>query len=512
MTAIRELLTQIPDTNLSTSERVRLRCQLAKQFEKTGDYEAARGALEDIWPSFEEYPKIDTLDEPTAAEVLLRIGVLTGWLGSIKLIKGSQQVARNLIGDSIAIFESLPDSRKTAEAEIEAALCCMREGALDVAREFYVDALSRLDDQDGDLKALGLLRLAMVELLTNRLNDSFRILNTGAELFEASTDHVLRGAFHNEFARVLRNLGSGTNRPEYLEQALREYQAAIFHFEKAGHGRYQACVEDNLAMFCVHLKRFAEAHEHLDRAQAIFTRLGDQPDFGSLEDSRARVWLAEGAVLRAEQCAYTAIKTFERSDRQARLIEALTTHGVALARLGRHGEARNDFERAIDLAEQIGDRQNAGLAALSFIEELAEQMSDDELCFLLEKARTLLNGTQDPVTLNRLSGCACRVLSIIHTTRPDWSSFSLNETLRRHEGRFIQMALEDAGGSVTKAASLLGLPGHQSLNFILTHRHPELLNARTPIKPRRRRRTLHLITSPKNIVDADEQKDPLSVD
>ena len=510
MTAIRELLTQIPDTNLSTSERVRLRYQLAKQFEKTGNYEAACGALEDIWPSFEEYPKIDTLDEPTAAEVLLRIGVLTGWLGSFKLIKGSQQVARNLIGDSIAIFESLPDSRKTAEAEIEAALCCTREGALDVARGFYVDALSRLDDQDGDLKALGLLRLAMVELLTNRLKDSFRILNTGAELFEASTDHVLRGAFHNEFARVLRNLGSGTN--EYLEQALREYQAATFHFEKAGHGRYQACVENNLAMFCVHLKRFAEAHEHLDRAQAIFTRLGDQPDFASLEDSRARVWLAEGAVLRAERCADTAIKTFERSDHHARLIEALTTHGVALARLGRHGEARNDFERAINLAEQIGDRQNAGLAALSFIEELAEQLSDDELCFLLERARTRLNGTQDPVTLNRLSGCACRVLSIIHTTRPDWNSFSLSETLRRHEGRFIQMALEDAGGSVTKAASLLGLPGHQSLNFILTNRHPELLNARTPIKPRRRR-TLHLITSPKNIVDeADEQKDPFSVD
>jgi hypothetical protein len=48
------------------------------------------------------------------------------------------------------------------------------------------------------------------------------------------------------------------------------------------------------------------------------------------------------------------------------------------------------------------------------------------------------------------------------------------------------MALEDSGGSVTKAAALLGLPGHQSLNFILHRRHPELLNSRTPIKPRRR--------------------------
>lgn len=120
------------------------------------------------------------LDEATAAEVLLRIGVLTGRIGSIKLIKGSQQLARNLIGDSIAIFESLPDHKKMAEAQIEAALCCSRDGALDTARALYVEALSRLDDRDGDLKALGILRLAMVEMLMNSLRTSFDIINTGA--------------------------------------------------------------------------------------------------------------------------------------------------------------------------------------------------------------------------------------------------------------------------------------------------------------------------------------------
>ena len=137
--------------------------------------------------------------------------------------------------------------------------------------------------------------------------------------------------------------------------------------------------------------------------------------------------------------------------------------------------------------EQIQDLQDAGLAALLFIEEFADLLTEDELCSVLELARATLQDTQDPFVLNRLSQCACRVLSIIHTARPDWNSFSLTETLRHHEGRFIQMALEDAGGTVTKAAGLLGLPGHQSLNFILQHRHRELLNARTPIKPRRRK-------------------------
>jgi hypothetical protein len=35
-----------------------------------------------------ERPVLDELDEATAAEVLLRAGTLTGWLGSTKQIEG----------------------------------------------------------------------------------------------------------------------------------------------------------------------------------------------------------------------------------------------------------------------------------------------------------------------------------------------------------------------------------------------------------------------------------------
>lgn len=194
--------------------------------------------------------------------------------------------------------------------------------------------------------------------------------------------------------------------------------------------------------------------------------------------------------------AFNAIKTFEKSGYHSGLAEALTTYGVALARLNRHEEARYNLERAMHTAEQFGDLQTSGLAALSFIEELADLISQDELCSLMERARTNLHGTQNPYVLSRLSKCACRVLSMAHTARPNWNDFSLVETLRDHEGRFIQMALEDAGGSVTKAASLLGLPGHQSLNFILQNRHRDLLTVRTPIKPRRRR--LFKVINPQN--------------
>jgi tetratricopeptide (TPR) repeat protein len=232
--------------------------------------------------------------------------------------------------------------------------------------------------------------------------------------------------------------------------------------------------------------RFAKAHEHLDYAQALYTRLNDTFYLAELEDSRARVLLAEGAIHKAEKIIDAAIRILERGDQQSSLSEALTTRGVVLSRLQRWIEALAAFERAIDIAEQAGDSEKAGLAALSLIEELPEHLTGNELCLILERARGFLKYTQNTAILRRLTECAWHALSVIHTTRPDWTTFSLTETLRRNEGRFIQMALEDSAGSVTKAASLLGLPGHQSLNFILQNRHPELLNERTPIKPRRR--------------------------
>ena len=486
MSSITELLQQISEPGLSLDERVRLRCELAKEFEKSGNYQAACRALGDLWTGFSKPPNLDMLDQRTSGEVLLRIGVLTGWIGSMRLVKGSQQTARNLLNESIAIFEALPDVKKVAEAQIEIAYCFRREGALDEARRCYAKVLAQLDDNDGDLKAVAVLRSAILELVASRLNDALNILEREAALFEASTNHALRGSFHNQLAIVLRNLSVAENRQDYIERALSEYAAASFHFELASHTRYRGAVENNLAMLLLQCGRFAEAHAHLDRAQALYTQLGDASHLAGAEETRARLFLAEGKFAQAEKVVLAAIKMFEKGDEHSLLSEALTTYGVVLVHLDRPEKARATFERAMKVGEQAGDFEKAGCAALSLIELLAEELSDDELCAILEFARQCLRDIQNADSRERLTECAYRVLSLIHTARPDWSNFTLDGTLRRHEARFIQMALEDSGGSVTKAAELLGLPGHQSLNFILQRRHPHLLTVRTPIKPRRR--------------------------
>jgi tetratricopeptide (TPR) repeat protein len=107
------------------------------------------------------------MDQLTAAEVTLRAGVLTGWIGSCKQIEGAQETAKNLISESLTKFEALGETEKVAEAQTEAAYCYWRQGSLHEARVWLQEALGRLpDDKDkevNEVRAVALLRLAIVE-------------------------------------------------------------------------------------------------------------------------------------------------------------------------------------------------------------------------------------------------------------------------------------------------------------------------------------------------------------
>src|SRR2546423_593336 len=81
MNSAADLLRRIDDPNLSVNERAQLRCHLARDLEEAGDYEAARSAMGELWQQVGERPKIEGLDRRTAAEVILCVGSLSGWIG-----------------------------------------------------------------------------------------------------------------------------------------------------------------------------------------------------------------------------------------------------------------------------------------------------------------------------------------------------------------------------------------------------------------------------------------------
>lgn len=488
MNLANQLLHQLADSSLTSNERAQLRCRLAKQLEEAGNYEAAREAIGEVWRGVGYRPALEGLDTATAAELLLRVGVLTGWLGCVKQIEGAQETAKNLISESITVFESLRDTLKAAEAQMELGHCYWREGAFDEARDLLKEVLGRLPDEACDLKAVTLSRLATVEKVSNRFSDALHLFMEASPLFEASSNHTIKGRFHNEFGTVLENLARAEHRDDYIDRALIEYAAASYHFEQAGHSRFQAYVENNLGFLFGTIRRFTEAHERLDHAQALFTSLKDKAHLAQVDDTRARMLLEEDRVSEAEKFSRSAVHTLGDDDQQALFAEALTTHGIVLARLSQHQQARLTLQNAVEVAQHAGNIEGAGLAALSIIEELGEHLTAEDLSTTYQRAAEMLAASRNVSTHARLSVCASRVLFLIGAlpTPPTWQNFSLKEALRRYEARIIERALRAAGGVVTRAAHLLGFNHHNSLIERLNTRHPELLSVRTPIEPRKR--------------------------
>ncbi|HKR15331.1 MAG TPA: tetratricopeptide repeat protein [Pyrinomonadaceae bacterium] len=487
MKSKRDLLHHLADQNLSSNQRAQARCQLACQLEAEGDYEAASEAMTELWQRIGERPQLADLDEETKAAVLLRTGVLTGWLGSARQIPGAQETAKNLISESIALFEALQEMNRAAEAQIELACCYWREGAFDEGRIVLREALNRLEDSDLELRAKALIRSGLIERTANRNSDALKIHTEAAPLFQHVDNHALQGSFHNEFAIVLENLGAAESRDDYIDHALIEYAAAAYHFEQARHIRYQACVENNLAMLFLRVQRFEDAHEHLDHAQILFSRLNDEVHGAQVEETRARVLLGEGRVAEAEKAARRAVRTLETGGEHSLFAEALTTLGISLARLRHFREARAALERATDTAQRAGDLESAGDAALAMIEHLASNLLNDDLAATVTRAWTLLENTRDVGILRRLTNCACQVLSLVHgsprfPSSVNWKSFSIRDEVHRYERHLIELALKHSGGSVTDAARLLNL-SHQTLLAKLV-RHKELSKFRKPVRRR----------------------------
>jgi CheY-like chemotaxis protein/Tfp pilus assembly protein PilF len=498
-------LTALKNQNrdLTLTQRAELSCQLSKQFEKAGEYEAAREALSEFWPERDGLAKLDGLDEPMKAEVTLRLGALAGWLGSAHQAVGGQETAKNLITQSIQISEKLGESRPLAEAHKDLAICYFREGSFDEARIHLRHALTWLKDENSDLRAVIMIWFGLVEGEAGRLHEALRVYNNAAPLVEKSEDHIVKGAFHNQFGLVFRRLAAPENREDYLDRALIEYAAASFHFEQAENVRNQAGVENNLGFLFFTIGRYKDAHYHLDRARYLFLELKDVGTAAQVDETRARTLLAEGRIVEAERMVRSAVKTLETGGQQAVLAEALTTQGIVLARLGNHPRAKAVLERAVEVAETTGDLEGAGRAKLSIIEELGEKIPAKELVSIYRSAIDLLKRSQDPSTGKRLISCAAALLDVLGPSENEdleslehtWEGFSFKRQVLKYEKVLIERALRDAGGSVTRAARLLGFNHHQSLISLINSRHMELLKTRTAVRKRRR----HLFSEPRKI-------------
>lgn len=173
--------------------------------------------------------------------------------------------------------------------------------------------------------------------------------------------------------------------------------------------------------------------------------LKDREGAAQLDETRARVFLAEGRNAEAEKAARLAVKVLEKNEHYA-LAEALITYGKALARVSNFDKARVTLYWAVEISEKAGATNRSGEAALVIIQELGGR---------LEEVQTLSE------------------------------KLPLVKELKRYEHDLIKQALIRGNGSVTQAARLLRT-SHQHLAYLVEHKHKDLLPLRITAKRRRR--------------------------
>jgi tetratricopeptide (TPR) repeat protein len=459
----------------------RRRCEKACELERAGDYEGARAALGKLWTRIGERPLVDELSPDTRAEALLRVGALSGWLGSAKQISGAQEFARALLTESITLFESLKQPDKRAEAMTDLALCYWRLGAQDDGRALFQQALETA--QTAERKVRTLTHASTVEISSGRYTIALAQLdNASAFLSQVSNDWI-QGCYHFQRALVYKKLGGTKN----LDHALIEYSAASMHFAKAGHVRYLARVENNLGFIHLLLGRAIEALTHLDKARAIFISLKDSGSVAQVNETRARVFLAEKKFAEAERAIFAAVTVLEQGEDSSLLAEALTTEGCIFAGNGKYDSARKAFNRASEVAAAAGDSHSAAIAQLRMIEEMGGVLSRAELLSSYRSADQYAGERASQSELEHLRLCGQIVLDRLEnldSIDEELIGSTLAEKMKHFEARVIARALERANGSVTRAARELGRSHSGLLELIEGRQSKSLAGARRPKRVR----------------------------
>lgn len=394
---------QMCNVTLTESERVLEGCVIAREKLEAGDYDAGCAVLRPWW-AIGEWPKQEGLSSPAAGELLLTAGSLTDAVARANRISGGQRLAEALISGAIALFDHLAEHRKSLWARIELGCCYYHQGLFELAHSTLESCISGLTERDVELRAVALIRLAIVERHSGKLDQALKLLEQVA-LIQNQITGWTKGRFNTEIANTLKDLGVAEGCTSYLTRALGHYEAAALRFEQIGNLRYAAAVENNRGFLLLSLGRLEEAEIYLERAKSLFSRLGDSVGCAQVNDTLAQLHLMSGNCEVANKAINLAVDALEASGEDALLAEALTTQGLIMCRLGQRQEAKPILERARRVAERCGDREGAGRALLILIEEMCDQLPDDERREIGAQANQLLASSQQNATRERLRKC-----------------------------------------------------------------------------------------------------------
>ncbi|HEV7645634.1 MAG TPA: tetratricopeptide repeat protein [Pyrinomonadaceae bacterium] len=464
----------------STASDVIALCNAVKKIEDLGEYSRAAEEMGEWWLDVGKRPSVDGFSTEKKAAILARVGALSGWLGSARQIAGSQEKAKDLISEAANLFEEINSWEDWAETRSDLAVCYWREGAFDEARVILDDVLGNSIQLSSELKAKILLRSVNVEISTCHYVKAEHHIDKAKPLVEKYGNDLLLGKLYFHHALIFHYRGEDENKPEYITFAIEGYNLASDYYKKAEHNRYVAMSENNIGNAYRLLGDFQKTHVHLDNALRRYEKLKDKGRAALVYDNKARTFLEQNRLSDAQLAALTSVNMLREGGENSTLAESLTTLAIVLSRGGDLKEAMSTFDEAKKTALSVGDTESAGNALLTYIEELQPYLTPIVIRKLYLEADDLLKNSPKIGTISRLQKIARKQLEINSTDAlfksekfVSWKNFSLPGAVHTFESEIILKAINDAGGRVTKAARLLGMP-HQSLSIILHSRHKDL--------------------------------------
>ncbi|HEX5704902.1 MAG TPA: hypothetical protein VFX97_17015 [Pyrinomonadaceae bacterium] len=410
----------------------------------------------------------DASDDP---EIRLASGIVAYWEASSG--RGEIQTAKDILSRAARLFSAEGDRDREAFANVYVGLCYMWQGQPTEALIWIGHAVR--ESADYSTQYIGLLSLAVVNCTQGRWRSALDNLERLAGLVEAQECLSLIGRFYQHRAMAYRQ-GHADGEQGFLRLAIEDYETASNYFEQAGNRGFEGKVLNNLAYLYIESNPRL-AHIHIDRAISLQKSVNDFIELAQAHDTEALIFLREGQLKKAKRSIDKAIATMRVNDHRLWLPNLLITRGRIYSQAKLVQLSKKDFAEAADIAEAAGDLPAAARAYLAAIESLVELVPVGDLIAMYRHANRLTPDGNTKAAMRVMD----RVSEIFATSLPE-----LAKTEHQQEAEIFRRAILDAKGSITKAATLVGLP-RQTLAYNISTHHPELSSL---LKPRRRRKKL----------------------
>lgn len=287
-------------------------------------------------------------------------------------------------GKALVAEHSLPE---LVELQLFEGLIYSRQGKVKEAQHMCLDAIELADDlEDQNVTARGYTLLGHLARMAGDGASSVDYQTKALQIYQQTSNKKGEGIVQNQLANGYFQVGRWEDASDF-------YLGAISRFQQMGDLYNEAFAHNNLGQLYLYQGRYRKSQERFETALDMLQKLGaSQYVLGVVRMNLGAVAVERLELEAAEEQFSIAARFFEEAGVRDFLSE-LNRHQAELAlRLGDLGDARRLIKSSISHAQELGMRQELGIAwrvcgqvaLASKIDSVAIEMLEKSIAILKE--------------------------------------------------------------------------------------------------------------------------------